>query len=925
MRKGFLVVTAILFVQIAMAQNVAVKGTVSDTLSNKNLSNAVVVLLKSKDSTLYQFRRTDDKGAFVFNSVAAGKYLMMVTYPKFADYADQLEVAGTPKDLGVIALTLKSQLLDAVVIRQNVAVRMKGDTIEYKADSFHVAEGSSVKDLLRKMPGLQVDRNGQITAQGEKVNKVLVDGEEFFSDDPAVVIENLRADAIDKVQSYDKKSDQAEFTGVDDGSRSKTLNLVLKEDKKQGVMGKIVLGGGTEERYSSQAMLNYFKGKKKLSVYGIASNTGVTGLGFQDRNQFGQGMNLDDGSVEMGAGFIMITSSGDDLGDDWSSEFYGEGIPSAQKAGIHFSNKWNEDKLGFNGNFSLKNQKVDAQGNSLYKYLLPDSAYYSKENHSSNTSQIQKLLNTTYDLKLDSLSSLRFKFNAMMSENQNGSATNTETDDEDLRVVNTNHRTNASNSDNKTFLGSLLWRQKFNKKGRTVSVSASYKNADAQSTGYLYSETAYFDANAQPYRKDTTDQYKTNHGLNTNISSKLVYTEPAGSRGTLELNYTFNNLVNSSNRKSFNKTGTGKYDQPDPLLTNQYELGYTMNSAGVQYQYNGKSLTATLGSNVGVSGYSQRDATGEEIRNMQYTNLFPTARINYKLSAQKTLRFNYSGAPQSPSLEQIQPVRENTNPLFITVGNPLLKQAFRHSVSLGFNDFKMLSGRSIFLNASFNMQANSIVSSQTIENGITTQQYVNADGNYNMVLFGFYNTKIGKGNNRLGFNVGMDKSRNVNFINGIKNSNNTTGFTFGPEFNTYKEDHYDLQLVPRFSYNNTISTVSKRQTNYWTQEHTARFNYFFSKRFQVGTDIDFYFRQKTDAFSGDNNHSIWNANVQYKIFKNRNGVFKLEMFDILNQKVGFERDINSNYIYEKHYNTLGQYALLTFTWNFTKNFGTETK
>jgi hypothetical protein len=286
-----------------------------------------------------------------------------VTHPDFADYIDMLKPGSAELNLGFIPMTPKSKLLEEVFVRGNRAIVIKGDTIEYKADSFKVQDGANVKELLKRMPGLQVDKNGQVTAQGKKVEKVLVDGEEFFSDDPAVVIENLRADAIDKVQSYDKKSDQAEFTGVDDGTRSKTLNLVLKEDKKKGLLGKVVIGGGTFDRYSSQAMLNFFKGKKKLSVYGIGSNTGVTGLGWEDRSKFSQGFDMDDAEI-IGGGMIMFNGGDGDF-DDWSSNYYDEGIPRTIKAGAHFSNKWNRDKQNMNGNYSVKNLNITANGNSL--------------------------------------------------------------------------------------------------------------------------------------------------------------------------------------------------------------------------------------------------------------------------------------------------------------------------------------------------------------------------------------------------------------------------------------------------------------------------------------------------------------------------------------------------------------------------------
>ncbi|TMI94552.1 MAG: hypothetical protein E6H06_08900 [Bacteroidetes bacterium] len=905
------------------SQTASIKGTVTDTVEKKNLSHAVVAVLRKSDSVLVRFARTDKEGNFILKNVSPGKMILQVTHPNFADYVDEITLtSGSEIDLSKIDLTPKSKILEEVMVKQNVAIRLKGDTIEYKADSFRVEEGATVKDLLRKLPGLQVDKNGQITAQGQKVEKVLVDGEEFFSDDPAVVIENLRADAVDKVQSYDKKSDQAEFTGVDDGSRSKTLNLVLKDDKKKGYLGKVVIGGGTDQRYSNQAMLNYFKGKKKISVYGIVSNTGTTGLGWEDRNKFGEGNDFGDAEVEMGAGFIMINSEGDQDFSDWQNNYYEEGIPRTIKAGTHFSNKWNQDKQNLNGNYSLKNMNIDAVGNSLTKYILPDSAYYSKENHNSHTRQTQQLLSGIYDLKFDSLSSLRVKINGKLENNNNTTFTNTETDNEDLQAVNKNHRENNSESDAQTFLATALYRQKFKKKGRTFSLSASQKYYDKNSKGFLNSETDYFNNNGTIYNRDTIDQYKKAITKTLTSTAKLVYTEPAGKRALLEFNYTFNRIGSNSDRKSFDKLN-GKYELLNNLYSIKYGLEYFSNSAGIKYQYTGKKLITSIGTNIGISNMAQKDSSGSRVRNYHYTNFFPTARINYKFAAQRNLNISYSGSPRPPSIDQIQPIFENTNPLFVIVGNPGLKQSFNHNISLFFSDFKMLTNRSIWINGSFNPVQNAIVTSQVTDaEGKTKQQYINTKGNYNYYLYSSYGLKIKKLDTYFNFNLNTNGNHSTNFVNTVKNVNNQNTIGFGINAGQYKENKYNYNINLSLNNNHQTSSISKRSNNFWNQEHNAEVNVHITKKFIVGSDVNFYHRQKTDAFDKNNDITVWDANIVYKIFKKNNGEIKLQANDLLKQRRGYDRSFSSNTFYERNYNMLGRYALLSFTWNFNKNPGT---
>ncbi|MGZ8550750.1 MAG: outer membrane beta-barrel family protein [Chitinophagaceae bacterium] len=919
MRKALLVLLFIAISQLLFAQS-AIKGTVSDSLEKKMLGNAVVAIIKQSDSTLFAHTRTAHDGSFKLPKVQPGTYLLLITYPKFIDFIDVIEVDASDLELGSFPLIPRSALLEDVIVSQNIAIRMKGDTIEYKADSFKVAEGASVKELLRKLPGMQVDKNGRVIAHGQAVEKVLVDGEEFFSDDPAVVIENLRADAIDKVQSYDKKSDQAEFTGVDDGTRSKTLNLVLKDDKKKGLLGKLVVGGGSNERYSEEAMLNYFKGKKKFSIYGIASNTGRTGLGWEDRNSFGGGTDYGDAEVEMGAGFIMINSDGDADFNDWQSDYYDEGIPRTIRAGAHASNKWKEDKQSANGNYSLKDMKVNAIGSSLRKFILPDSSYYSRENHNNKTIQRDQLFNGTFDIKLDSASSLRFKMNGRIDSKELSSFNNTQSEDEDLELVNRNRRTNETSSTNKVFMGSVLWRQKLKKKGRTFSLSSSFKNGDRNSDGFLFSETDFFETNGNVFSRDTIDQYKTNTSRASTWNSKLVYTEPLGKKGMLEFNYTLNHMASTSDRKSFDKAN-GKYEELNPVFSNNYGLRNLVNSAGMKYQYTSKKVTANIGTNIGGARYRQLDSLDRPVRQLNYTNLFPTGRFTYRFSPQRSFNFNYSGSPQAPGIDQVQPIRENNNPLFIIVGNPELEQAFRHNFSMFFTDFKLLTGRNIWIHGSFNPVQNAIVSSQVIDKGITTQQYVNASGNYNYRFSGSYGFKIPKTEINTGINTNASGGRNVNWINGVRNVNRFSSYGGGFSLSYFKEEKFDININTEFNYNRSLSNVNPDINDFWGQEHNILLNWFISKKFIIATEANFYLREKTDAFTGDNNFAVWDAFLTYRIFKKRNASFRLVVKDILKQRRGFNRSFNNNVLFERQYNMLGRYAMLSFTWNFTKNPG----
>jgi hypothetical protein len=390
---AFMAILFLLAVSPLNAQQPVLKGNISDTAAKQNLEHALITLLRAKDSTLYKFGRADATGNFEIKNLAPGKYKMVITSPGYADYVDDIIVADKAViELGKIGLITKAHLLEDVVVRQQIAaIRMKGDTIEYKADSFKVRAGASVEEMLRKVPGFQIDKDGKITAQGEKIEKVLVDGEEFFGDDPTVATRNLDAAAIDKFQVYDKKSDQATFTGIDDGTKTKTLNLKMKEDRKKGIFGKLEAGGGPDDKWNNSLMANAFKGKRRFSFYGIMSSTGKTGLGWDEAGKYGDAGNtqtftMDDGSIAFGMGNY------DDFGNT-----YGQGVPKSWSAGINYGNKFNEDKQNLNGSYKYGKIITEGTGKTVSQSILPDTLFFNSQTSTTYTDKYRNSLNGTYE------------------------------------------------------------------------------------------------------------------------------------------------------------------------------------------------------------------------------------------------------------------------------------------------------------------------------------------------------------------------------------------------------------------------------------------------------------------------------------------------------------------------------------------------
>lgn len=903
------------------AQTTVVSGIVADTSEKKPLANAIVSLL-SKDSVLIRFTRTDQSGRFQLQANKPGPLLVMVSYPKFADFIDEVPNSGANVDLGKINLIKKSVLLEEVIVSQKIgAIRMKGDTLEFRADSFAVRQGANVEELLKKLPGLQVNKKGEITAQGEKVQKVLVDGEEFFSDDPAVVTQNLRADAIDKVQVFDKKSDQAAFTGIDDGEKQKTINLQLKEDRKKGYFGKAKLGGGLPNFFENDAMINVFKGKRKIAAYGTMSNTGKAGLSWQDNNKFGGGDNFEFNEDE---GYFFSYNEGDEF-NTWGGRFNGEGLPKAWTAGAHFSNKWSADKKNINGNYQYYKQDIFNEGTTTTQSIGKDEVFYSNQQQKSNTQNARHQLSGFYDLKLDSLSSLKFTVKGSLTNAENESYFQSNSINDLGEKINDAERRLFSKGEKQQSSISGIWRKKFAKKGRTISINFEHQYNNNLVDGIIRSLNNYYESGAI-LRRDTTDQVKDNYSQNNALNTKISYTEPLSKKWFIELNYGYRYNNSKALRSSFNKDDQGKYESLDPRYSSDYAFDFNTHSGGLNFRFNGDKITASFGSNITNANYVQTDLIKDTSIRYNFVNLFPKASIRFKMGAQTGLRFAYNGSTRQPSLQQIQPIAENTDPLNVQVGNPNLKQEFRHNFSAFFNDYKVMTSRNIYLNIGANLIENAISGNDSVNytTGQRIYQFVNVNGNIDYYLYTGYWFQLKK--IKLNVNAGLNANGGKinNYINGDKNTN--TYYTLGANFGLWheKEKKYSINFESRPAFTNSKSTLNTAiVTKYWTVDNEIGTTIQLPKKFEFNTNLNYNWRQKTDVFGEDRNVWLWNSWLAKKIWKNDAGEIRFTINDILNQNVGFQRNASSNFISERTYSTLRRYWLISFTWNFSKSPGAK--
>ncbi len=914
----FLFLSACCFAQ----QTYRIKGELRDTSSKTSLINATIAVLYAKDSTLCRFSWNTRSTFFKMDSLEAGKYILLVTYPGYADFLENFALDGADKehDFGQINLTLASKLLEEIIVRsRKAAIKMNGDTTEYDASGFIVKPNDRVEDLLKQLPGIQVDRDGTIKAQGETVSTVLVDGEEFFGDDPTLVTKNIRSDMVDKVQVFDKKSDQAAFTGIDDGVKNKTINIKLKQDKKNGYFGKAEVGGGTDGFYQGQGMLNVFRAKKRVSLYANKANTGRTGQGWNDRSKYG----TSNEEIQTGdGGEIYFTYNDQDEMESFDGKYKGEGIPEAISGGIHYDAKWDEDKKAVNTNLKMASQDIDGTKTTISQNNLPGRIITTNTNEDFNRYISQYLMDGVYKLKLDSASNLKLTIRGKTMQNHNTSRFLSSSSLGDGNLLNRNSRNLSNKGDENSFKGSAFYSRKLTKPRRTISISLDGSLARTRSDGLLESSIDFYSSSTQLL--DSTqyiNQLRYSRGERADLNTSFVYTEPLSKTLSLALSYGLSLNHSRSDRKSFNQSLPGKYDALDTLLSNDFDFKQLSNQAGAVFNYrNGKTII-NIGSKIAGVQFTQDDLFNKTTIKRNFININPQARYQFNFSQHKSMGFNYSGRNIQPRIDQIQPVRVNADPLNISVGNPELKPSFASNLGFNYSMYKVLTTFYSYVYGNYNFTTNPIVSNTSVDSaGKAIYQSFNLGSKIpsNFSLSGNINGRIKKGDFRIGLSANVSGNTSFSMINNVVNE--TKSYTIGSELTLSRsKDKSDYRLTFGPNYNTGQSSLQKEINN---NGGGFKANCFVSLSFPAGikllSDANFEYRAKTASFDTDFRRLLWNATISKSFLKGENLKLSLSGNDLLKQNTGFNRFAYGSIITQNTFSNISRYFMLSISWDFNK-------
>ncbi len=926
----FLLIFFLLIITDSIAQVSQVRGIVVGN-DQHSLPGAGVSLLSLPDSVVIISTVSDTSGVFILKNFLPGKYLLKISYVGFFDLFIAKDISGDQNAGRVILHESATTLREVNVEEKLPAVQLKGDTTQYNADAYKTSKDANVEDLATKMPGITI-QDGKIQAQGEAVKKVLIDGKPYMGDDPNAALKNLPAEVVDKIQVFDKKSDQSEFTGFDDGNTSKTLNIITRPQFRNGTFGRVYGGYGTDDRWKSGLSINFFKNKRKLSILGSSNNIndqnfssddllGVIGTSSAGRPQGPRGGPGGSGGYHGGGSgrYQPQNDAGNFLIDQKN------GISETNSGGLNYSNQWK--KTDFTFSYFFNRSANNSSGNLFRQYFISDAAGLNyREDNITESKNINHRANLKLDYKFDSLNSVLLQ-PRISYQNNNGSSTLTGTNSDATGLINNAISTYESNLDGVSFSLPLLYRHSFVKKGRTFSANLSTSYNSSKGTSALNSLTVYF---ADTIPTNTLDQISDPDSHGWNNSSELTYTEPFGPNAQLSFTYKGNYNKSTSDKKTFSYSPVEElYNALDTSLSNQFESKYISQSIGSNYRLQKEKWNFMLGLSYQLADLKNEQLfPTESIVNKNFNSLLPIAMFQYRFTPKKNMRLFYRSSNTSPTVNQLQNVINNNNPLLLSTGNPDLKQDWQNNLNIRYSATSSENNSSVFFFLSGTYTKNYIgnstfiaVNDTTISNSISLSpgsQLVmpaNLEGNYSLRSFGNYSFPVKMLKSTLNLNGNITYSRTPGLINSDLNFSENTGTGLGFALSSNISKNIDFLFSSNASYNNISNSIQKSSDTKYKSLYTKfKIQVIPWKGLVLQTDLS---HQKNYGLSASYNQDylLWNASIGYKFMKDQLAEIRLNVFDILKQNKSITRNSTDSYLEDVQSNVLEQYFMLTFTYN----------
>lgn len=896
----------ILFSNFLFAQSTGIlKGKLIDSLGKQSLKNASISLLDAKDSSVETANLAKEDGSFEIKNIVFGRYILELS---FQGYETQFSTVQFSKNnnninLGILYLKQSSKQLPTVIVRQS-AIQIKKDTVEFNVSNFKVKPNAVAEDLLKKLPGMEVTKDGSIKSQGETVQRVLVDGKRYFSNDPKLATKNLPPDIIDKIQVFDDVSDQSKFTGFDDGNRIKTINITTKKDKRKGYFGKAVVGIGNDGNDDESFNLHRFNGIQQLAILGQANNINKQNFTQQD---------------------ILGTSGG--RGANPSG--MGNGITTTLAGGTNYRDNWNK-KTEVYGSYFYNNQNtVTHQLSAIQSLVTADSSTFTNSVQSNNRKNENHRFNFNVEETIDTNNTIIFRPNFSYQKTNFSSK---------KIIVYTGGKNNIPIYNTANILqqynegingqADFLFRHKFSKKFRTFSFALNVSNNTNNGNGQNYTTKNYF----TPTSFDTLNQHILTSATGLSFSPTLSFTEPLSNHEIIELNYNYSYTKNTSQQYTYSfNNATKSYDKFDSIFSNVFDNTYQSNKLTLSYRLQNIKYNFSIGSGVQF-GELKSDNTTKLTHVVQpYTNFTPTINFHYNFTKTKNLRINYSGRTVQPSVSQLQPLITTNDSINFYRGNTNLQQQFTHSLRILFTNFNVTNQHVLFatINASIikNDIQNLVVYLQSPPNkkGATLTSPINLAGTFNVNGYFNYGIPLNNPKSNLNFSSNISYNQSQNLVNMMSNFTKNTALGETIKWTTNFKNTFDINLSATSTYNIARYTLQPTQNaNYFSQIVSADFTYYNKFGWIIASDFDYTYNGNRSA--GYNaSVPLWTPSLAKQLFKNKAGEFRFTIFDLLNQNTNTARTISGNTILDSKTNVLTRYFMLTFTYNLRSFAGVQQK
>ncbi|MBO0359341.1 TonB-dependent receptor [Hymenobacter sp. BT186] len=916
---------------VARAQQTSsISGRILDGANQSPLIGANVLVRSLAADSTKNGAAADTEGNFTVSGLKTGRYELTISFLGYQTVKRQLTLTSQPLALGTLPLSTGGVTLKGVeVVGKAAAAIQKGDTSQFNAGSYKTNPDANAQDLITKMPGVTVDpTTGKVQAQGEQVRRVLVDGKEFFGDDPDAVLKNIPAEIIDKIQVYDRASDQAQFTGFDDGNQQKTINIVTKPQFRTGKFGRVLAGyGPKDDRYRVSGNINSFKGKERISLVAQSNNINEQNFGSEDLlGVSGGGGRGGRGGGGGNAGDFSVGQSG--------------GISTTHALGLNYSNSWGKN-TDVTSSYFFNLSDNTARTSLLRRYVSPtdrplDQRY--SENSLATSRNINNRFNVRLEHRFDSVNSIIWQPRLSVQRNTSNSLLDGRTyqvsegepdftqgsNNSSYRSANTG--INASNQ--------LLYRHRFAKRGRTFSLglNTNYNTRDGDNT--LLSSTV--STRDSVTNTNTLNQFSKLDQTGWAWNGTLNYTEPLSQFSQLQAEYRVSYTPNDSDKRTYNYApGEEAYTILNDTLSSVFQSSYLTNAGGLTYRYQNKELQWMVGASVQHAHLrSDQEYPRAALTERSFLNVLPNAMLRYNFSRQQNLRLNYRMNTQSPSINQLQEVVNNSNPLQLTTGNPNLRQSNQHSLNIRYSSAVPEKSTSFFvaLNGSLTDQyiTNSTIyaTNEPIEVGGVVipvggqlTRPVNLDQQYSLRSFANYSLPLAFMKSNLNLNGNISYSQTPGLVFEQLNYSRTPSGGLGVVLSSNISPELDFTISSN-SNQNYIRNTLQRQLNrqYFRQNTSLRLSWIVAKGITLQSNIN---HQYYSGLSAGYNQTtlLWNASLGKKFMARQQAELKLYAFDLLGRNNNIQVNTTAAYTEDVQTNILQRYLMLMFTYNIRSYSG----